>query len=123
NPQKALASPAVDMIKSIPSVWDETIVLPPSEIGQMALEARRSGDTWFLACLNGPKATTVDLPLSFLGDGDYHALIVRDGRDEVATTQPSGVTAIVVENHPATRSDHVKRDVVAGGGFIMRYSK
>ena len=36
HPQSLLANPAVEMIKSIPSVWDETIVLPPSEIGDLA---------------------------------------------------------------------------------------
>ena len=40
HPRNILANPSVDMIKSIPSVWDETIVLPPSEIGEIAVFAR-----------------------------------------------------------------------------------
>jgi alpha-glucosidase len=32
------------LIESLPSVWDETIVLPISEIGERAALARRSGD-------------------------------------------------------------------------------
>ena len=36
NPQRAVDSPACDMIKSIPATWDDTIVLPPSEIGELA---------------------------------------------------------------------------------------
>ena len=43
------------MIKSIPCVWDETIVLPASEIGHVAAFARRQGDDWFLAILGGPE--------------------------------------------------------------------
>ena len=39
HPQRLLDSPAVEMIKSIPSVWDETIALPPSEIGEVAIFA------------------------------------------------------------------------------------
>ena len=42
HPRSILSNPAVDMIKSIPSVWDETIVLPPSEIGEIAVFARRT---------------------------------------------------------------------------------
>ena len=61
------------MIKSIPSVWDETIVLPPSEIGEVALFARRSGDRWFVAAMNGSQARTVKVDLSFLAVGTYKA--------------------------------------------------
>ena len=123
NPEKALASPALEMIKSIPSTWDETIVLPPSEIGELALYARRSGDTWFLACLNGPAPKSVDIPLTFLPDGDYHALMVRDGKDEAPATQPSGIAALLVENSTMKRADRVKMELSAGGGFILRLSK
>ena len=35
NPESILASPAVDVIKSIPSTWDETRVLAGSEIGEL----------------------------------------------------------------------------------------
>ncbi len=36
HPKTILANPAVEMIKSIPATWDETIVLPVSEIGEVA---------------------------------------------------------------------------------------
>ena len=36
----SLASPAADMIKSIPATWDETVVLPPSEISEIASDER-----------------------------------------------------------------------------------
>lgn len=126
NPQRALDSPACEMIKSIPSTWDETTVLPPSEIGELAIFARRSGETWFLACLNGPGQRSVDIPLSFLGDGEYRALMVKDGRDEPATqptTQPIGTTQIVVEKSMMKRGDRIKMDLGHGGGFIARFSK
>src|SRR5512140_2722506 len=34
NPQTIVTNPAVDLIKSVPAVWDETIVLPGSEVGE-----------------------------------------------------------------------------------------
>ena len=55
HPQSLLDNPAVEMIKSLPSVWDETIVLPASEIGELAAFARRHGTTWFVAVLNGAR--------------------------------------------------------------------
>jgi alpha-glucosidase len=36
HPTNLLRNPALPMIKSIPAVWDETIVLPVSEIGEIA---------------------------------------------------------------------------------------
>ncbi len=67
-----------DIIKSIPSVWDETVVLPVSEIGEVAAFARRKGNTWFVAVNNGPVGKTVKVDLTFLGPGSYQAMLIRD---------------------------------------------
>ncbi|PYU57488.1 MAG: hypothetical protein DMG56_22280 [Acidobacteria bacterium] len=61
-----------------PPVWDETIVLPDSAIGELAAYARRKGNTWFLAVMCGPQAKTIHVPLSFLGDGQYRSVQVHD---------------------------------------------
>ena len=59
NPKSLLENPAVDVIRALPSTWDETIVLPGSGIGELAAFARRKGDEWFIAVLNGPVARTL----------------------------------------------------------------
>src|SRR5436305_5626034 len=41
HPKHILENPAADLIKRIPSTWDETRVLAPSEIGELAVFARR----------------------------------------------------------------------------------
>src|SRR5262249_42873750 len=104
-----------EMIKSIPSGWDETVVLPVSEIGEVAAFARRSGDVWFLAILNGPAARTIQLPLSFLGGGEHHTLFVRDDKDDSA--------AVRVEHATKRRKDKLTIELNSGGGFIARFSK
>jgi alpha-glucosidase len=115
HPTNLLAHPARAMIQSIPAVWDETIVLPMSEIGEVAVFARRSGRTWFLAILNGPAARTLQVPLSFLSSGEYQAMIVRDRPDDPA--------AVTIENATAQRSDSLKIELKDGGGFIARFSR
>jgi alpha-glucosidase len=115
HPQKILDHPAVDVIKSIPAVWDETIVLPGSEIGELAVFARRTGDKWFLAVMCGPQAKTIKVPLSFLGDGRYKASLVRDDKENDA--------AVVLEDKNVRRDDTLKIEMVNGGGFIARFSK
>jgi alpha-glucosidase len=114
HPKNLLANPAVEMIKSIPSVWDETIALPASEIGEIAAFARRSGSTWFLAIMNGSVAKTIKVPLAFLGGGKYQALLVRDRPDEAA--------AVKIENATLSRNDALTIEMRPGGGFIGRFS-
>ena len=43
HPKNLLSNPAVEVIKSIPATWDETIALEACEIGELAAFARRSG--------------------------------------------------------------------------------
>jgi alpha-glucosidase len=114
NPQSILNSAAVDVIKSIPAVWDETIVLPGSEIGELVLYARRTGETWFLAVMCGPQARRVKVPLSFLGAGPYGARIVRDEGDG---------STVAVTGRTHQRTDALSLDLRAGGGFVARFAR
>ena len=115
NPKSILENPGVDLIKSIPSTWDETIVLPVSEIGEVAAFARRKGDTWFLAIINGPTQKTIHVDLSFLGNGKYQAMVIRDQQDNLA--------AETIENTTLSRFDSFAIDLRPAGGFIARFSK
>jgi alpha-glucosidase len=80
HPRLMLDNPSAGIIKAIPSCWDETRVLPPSEIGRLVAFARRSGDEWFLAVMNGDSDgdVTLSLPLAFLGPGAYTMDYCRD---------------------------------------------
>lgn len=115
HPKSLLENPAAEIIKSIPSVWDETRVLPASEIGQLAAFARRQGERWFLAVLNGPEARRLRVPLSFLGAGRHRALLARD--------QPDNPAAVKVETSTAKRADHLEIALRAGGGFVGRFDR
>ena len=113
HPQSILDNPAVDVIKSIPPVWDQTIVLPESAIGELAIFARRTGQTWFLAVMCGPQARTIQVPLSFLGDGQYKASLVCDNKEKA--------DAVVLENMSVKRSDTLTIEMTSGGGFVGRF--
>jgi alpha-glucosidase len=116
HPQSVLDNPAVEVIKSIPAVWDETLVLPDSRIGELSLFARRKGEMWMLAVMAaaGPPKT-LQVPLTFLGEGTYKAVLVRDHKDNDA--------AVVVENASAQRGDVLKIELRSGGGFVGRFVK
>ena len=113
NPQTILDSPAVDVIKSIPPVWDETIVLPGSEIGRIAGFARRKGDNWYLAVTCGPQAKTIQVPLSFLDGHPYKATLIRD---------TAYGTTVEVKQATYVRRDSLVIEMRAGGGFLARFS-
>jgi alpha-glucosidase len=112
HPATLLANPASEMIKSIPSTWDETIVLPPSEIGELALFARRSGTTWFVAAMNGPEARTVKLDLGFARAERYDVLIVRDRLADAA--------GVAVERRTFDGRETLELPMRGAGGFVVR---
>jgi alpha-glucosidase len=114
QPQSLLDNPASELIKSIPSVWDETIVLPGSEIGEVAAFARRRGRDWFLAILNGTGSRMLRIAPAFLGAGRYSSLVVRDDPDNPA--------AVRVERGDARAQDTFTIDLRDGGGFIARFT-
>src|SRR4051794_25446652 len=115
HPQSVLDNPAVDVIKSIKAVWDETIVLPGSKIGELSLFARRSGGVWMLAVMCAGPARTIRVPLSFLGEGPYKASLVRDN--------PEKADAVVLEDRTVHPSDVLTIDLTDGGGFVGRFTR
>jgi len=115
TPANLLANPAVEMIKSIPSTWDETKVLAPSEIGELAIYAQRKGDTWFLSAINGLSPKNLTIPLSFLGNGTYEVMLVRDEKDNSA--------AVKIENRTMKKGESVDVEMGLGGGFIAKFNK
>ena len=113
HPASLLASPAVDVIKSLPSVWDETIVLPSSEIGEAAVYARRSGDRWFVGAMNGPAPRTIDIRVASFAKGSrFKATVVKDRVDDPA--------ALDVEEREVRSREPLRMEVRAGGGFVVR---
>lgn len=113
NPVTILDNPAAAVIRDIPSVWDETVVLPPSQIGVAAVFARRRGDTWFLACMNGDQPRTMEIPLAFLGKGSWQAHVVSDVAGDAA--------AVAVKQTVFRAGDTIHLALGAGGGYVAEF--
>jgi alpha-glucosidase len=114
HPKSILENPAADLIKTIPSIWDETVVLPGSQIGEIAGFARRWANTWYLGIMNGPNARIIKLKLDFLGTRRYQGMLVRDKPDDAA--------AVRIERMTATWRETIGIEMRAGGGFVARFS-
>jgi len=95
--------PALDIIRRLPTVWDETVVLPQSEIGRLAVIARRKGGTWYIAGVN-TAPTAVTIPAGLIPATARKAQIVRDAADgslqttEVALPAPEPLSVQLPEN-------------------------
>lgn len=108
----------VEFMRKIPSVWDETRVLPGSEISRLAAFARRNGETWYVAIINGDAGNGKEYPLAltFLGPGNYTATLYQD--------DPAKADAIQVgPNPPVTAAATIAVKMRPGGGFVAVFEK
>ncbi|HVV55510.1 MAG TPA: glycoside hydrolase family 97 protein [Mucilaginibacter sp.] len=106
-----------DFIDSVPTTFDQTVALD-GKVGEFATIARRKGTTWFVGSMSNwmPRETTIDL--SFLGDGNYKAIIFQDGinADRDATDYVKRVINV-------TSKDKIKVQLSSGGGWAARFEK
>jgi Glycoside hydrolase 97/Glycosyl-hydrolase 97 N-terminal/Glycosyl-hydrolase 97 C-terminal, oligomerisation len=110
TPDRYLQSPAVDVIRVTPTVWDETRVLPGSRIGQLAAFARRNGDRWFVGIINGGEARSYPLHLDFLAQGPYRGVMFAD--------KPGRPDILERSEKPCDAGEVIPVKMNAGGGFV-----
>jgi alpha-glucosidase len=125
KPEVYLESPALDLIRTMPTVWDETIVLPESKIGELAAFARRSGKDWYVGVINGGKARDLTINFDFLsrsqalslfGGGQFQADCFGDVTGEPAKFD---VQKGVKVKAGTQRTIHLND----GGGWVARIRK
>jgi alpha-glucosidase len=63
----------------------------------------------------GPQARTIQVPLTFLGNGQYKAALVRDEKEKA--------DAVVLENETVQRTDTITIEMPNGGGFVGRFTR
>ena len=66
--------PISDFIKTVPTTWEETRALSGDPNEYVAI-ARRRGNEWFLGAITNRTPRELDIPLSFLGPGNFTAEI------------------------------------------------
>ena len=118
SPSAYLAEPeCTEFIAGFPTVWDETVALA-GKVGEYVAVARRSGDVWYVGALTNWDARTLELDLSFLGEGSWKAEIFADGpnagkaaHDYVHCTAPV----------PGSRT--LSAPMAPGGGWVARISR
>ncbi len=118
NPSNYYREPeAMEFLKEVPSVWDETRVLD-GKVSDYILVARRSGDTWYVGAMTDWSPRTLELDLSFLGDGNYSMQVWQDGIN--ANRHASDFKHDKIKTNPNSK---MKIDLAPGGGWAAIITK
>lgn len=98
-------------ISKMQTVWDETKVLD-AKVGDYILMARQKDNNWYLGALTDWTARSLDVDLSFLGEGTYEIEIMQDGinADKSANDYKRMVKKV-------TKADKLKIELAKGGGW------
>ena len=97
----------LDFYRNLPVVWDET-KLVTADLGDYVVIARRSGNKWYVGC-TASYAGTIDVDLSFLGEGNFTARIWQDSEYNKVSQSSQSVTS----------ASKLSLTVQKGGGFTM----
>ena len=108
-------------IKDVPADWEESLPLS-AEIGEFSVYARqeRGTDNWFIGGITNEDARMVDLDFSFLSDGNYRAIIYRDGDDADWDSNPYSTQ---IDSLQLTPESKISIKMASGGGFAISLFK
>ncbi len=98
-------------ISKMPTVWDDTKVLD-AKVGDYILMARQKDNNWYLGAMTDWTARSLDLDLSFLGEGTFEIEIMQDGIN--AEKSCNDYKRIVKQ---ITSADKLKINLAKGGGW------
>jgi alpha-glucosidase len=113
-PEIYKGQPEFAFVKAAPATWDETRVIG-GKPGDYITVARRRGREWFVGSITGWNGKEMDLPLEFLGRGDFVAEIYSDASD--AAENPKHA---VREEKRVTAAAVLKVKMAPGGGQAIR---
>jgi len=116
HPAAYRGQPGLEFLKVVPTTWDETKVLY-GKIGEYVCIARKHGDDWFIGAMTNWDPRSLDIPLDFLGEGEYQATIFADGPG--ADRHP---TRVSVTTTKVSAQDKLTANLAPGGGYAMYLS-
>ncbi|MBC7850775.1 MAG: glycoside hydrolase family 97 protein [Chitinophagaceae bacterium] len=119
NPSQGLLEPVfMELLGSIPTVWDTTIVLE-GQVGDYIITARKKGTDWFIGGMTDWTARQFSLDLSFLDEGKYKATICEDG----INADRYGSDYLLTTNMEFDSKKKLVIKMAPGGGYLVRLSK
>ena len=87
--------------RECPTVFDESLALDGLP-GEYIIQARRSGDTWFVGCMTNTEGRTVTISTDFLPKGKYTVTIYNDDPTLQTRTRVRTTTKTIKAGQPIT---------------------
>lgn len=111
-------SECTDFITSIPNTGIEKTVVLQGTLGEYIVTARCVGSDWYIGGMTNWDARTITLDFSFLDNGEYAAVLFKDGvnADEQAFDYKKEVMKITAQSKLTVR-------MASGGGFAISLRK
>jgi alpha-glucosidase len=103
-----------DFITKVPTIFHETVALD-GKVGEYVALARRNGNIWFAGAMSNWNARDITLDFSFLGDGDYQALVFKDG-----INADRDATDYKMEMLKISKDTKLNIHLAPGGGWAAR---
>lgn len=116
SPKNYRRQAGIEFLREKPTVWDESVVLS-GEVGRSIVIARRSGERWYLAAMNGDDAAQLPARLKFLGKGRWTLRGFADKADS------SDYEAVVESTRDVNAESFLPLSLAPGGGFAGIISK
>ena len=106
-----------NFIVKVPTTFDETVPLD-GKVGEYVSLARKKGDTWYVGAMTNWTARVLTIDFSFLGTGDYEAVIFKDG----INADRDGTDYKREEIRISSRTK-LSIKLAPGGGWAARFEK
>jgi len=87
------------------------------EVAKHIVMARRNGNAWYLGAMTNWDPRDLEIPLSFLGSGEYEAQIFADGADA-----DSVATSASVSKKRVTSGEKLNVHLAPGGGAAVIFT-
>lgn len=110
-PYSYRGQPGLEFLKVVPTTWDETKVINGA-IGEYVTIARRHGDKWYLGSMTDSTARKLEVPLKFLGKGEYKVHIYSDSPE--SEDSPDWVHE---DTRQMSASETLTLPLVSAGGY------
>lgn len=104
----------LDFLKTVPTTWDDIKFLSGYP-GKFAVLARQNNGDWYIAGINGmTESKSVKIDLSFLGDGEFNMLLIKDGEKS---------REFSIEERSISANQSLELEMNKYGGFVARLIK
>ena len=99
--------------------WRESRTLA-GEIGEYIVMMRETDEAYLIGVATNEESRTIDVPLSFLGDGTYEAAIVEDGEGAHYLTHRETLKS---STKKVAANDAIQVTLAPGGGACVMIMK